>query len=115
MPRRCLINCSARYDMGSAIGISARERPSGKTRQVLYHFGPADHENGPPVGSCKFAKDGSAGQIRGPDPRVMREQLSGVTVARPARFEELLTRPDPWHFKTLVTRPAGRVMTRQKP
>ena len=39
--------------------------------------GPAGHESGPPVGSCKFAKDGSAGQIRGFDPRVSRKQLAG--------------------------------------
>ena len=60
--------CSARYDMRSEFGISARDSPSGKKRQVfvLYNFGPAGHESGLPPGSCKFANR----RIRGPDPRV---------------------------------------------
>ena len=52
--------------MRSEFGMSARERPSGKKRQVLYNFGPAGHENGPPVGSCKFSRR----LIRRPDLRV---------------------------------------------
>ena len=32
-------NCATRYDSRSEFGMSARERPSGKKRQVLYNFG----------------------------------------------------------------------------
>ena len=35
-------NCSTRSDMRSVFGVSPRERPSGKKRQALCHFGPAD-------------------------------------------------------------------------
>ena len=99
--------------------------------------------------SCKLEKGGSAGQIRGHDPRVSPKQLAGhygltreVTrisrvMARPdpRDFGNLLTRPDPTpdilkpldptrpdptrpdprDFETPLTRPAGRVMTREKP
>ena len=34
-------NCSTRSHMGSEFGVSPRERPSGKKRQVLCLFGPA--------------------------------------------------------------------------
>ena len=73
-------NCSTRHDMRSECGISAQERPSRKRQQILYNFepaGPADHDSGPPVGSCKLAKDGSAGRIRGSNLRVSRKQLAG--------------------------------------
>ena len=59
--------------------VSARERPSGMKRQVLYDIisdpraGSAGHESDPPAGRCKFAKR----RIRGPDPRVSRKQLVG--------------------------------------
>ena len=75
-------NCSTRSDMRSEFGVSPRERlqaGSGK-----YYFisdpqaGPAGHESDPPTSSCTFAKRWiSAGQIRGSDPRVSREQLAG--------------------------------------
>ena len=39
-------NCSTRSDMRSAFGIWPRERPSGKKRQVLCHFGPAGRTRG---------------------------------------------------------------------
>ena len=43
-------DCSTRYDMRSEIGISTRERPSGKKRQVTgtvsYNFGPAGRTRG---------------------------------------------------------------------
>ena len=94
--------------------------------------------------SCKFEKGGSAGHIRGFDPRVSPEQLAvhcGLTrevtrISRvmtrpdPRDFENLLTRPDPTReilrpidptrpdpqdFETPLTRPAGWVMTREKP
>ena len=68
-----IIALHATYDMCSEFGVSPPERPSGKKRQVLYHFGPAGHERGPTAGSCKFAKR----RIRGPDPRVSRKQLAG--------------------------------------
>ena len=34
-------DCSTRHDMPSEFGISARERPSAKKRQILYNFEPA--------------------------------------------------------------------------
>ena len=69
--------------------------------------------------SCKFEKGGSAGQIRGFDPRVSPKQLAGhygltrevtrilrvMTRPDPRLFENLLTRPDPRHFENLLTRP----------
>ena len=61
-----------RNDMRSEFELSARERPSGKKRQVLYNIisdpsaGSAGHESGPPAGSCKFATR----RIRGSDPQV---------------------------------------------
>ena len=79
--------------MPSEFGVSARERPSGKKRQVLHHFGPAGHESGPPAGSFKFEKDESAGQIRG-----SAENSSRVMVTRPASDPWLtgdMPRPDP--------------------
>ena len=39
-------NCSTRSDMRSEFGVSPRERPAGKKRQVLYHFGPAGRTSG---------------------------------------------------------------------
>ena len=65
-------NCSTRSDKRSVFGVSPRERPSGKKRQVLYNIisdpsaGSAGHESGPPAGSCKFATR----RIRGSDPQV---------------------------------------------
>ena len=95
--------------------------------------------------SLKFAKRGSAGQIRGFDPHESLKQLTGhyglfnrkvtrisrvMTRPDPRDFANLLTRPDPTReiskrndptrpdprdFGTPLTRPAGRVMTREKP
>ena len=58
-------NCSTRYDMRSEFGISDPRA------------GPAGHENGPPAGSCKFAKRRIRGPGRGSDPRVGRKQRAG--------------------------------------
>ena len=72
--------------------------------------------------SCNFEKGGSAGQIRGFDPRVSPKQLAGhygltreVTrtsrvMTRPDPTREILkpldpTRPDPPDFEKLLTRP----------
>ena len=76
-------DCSSRNDMRSEFGISARERPSGKKRQVLHNVfsdpwaGSARHESGPPAGSCKLAK--RQRRIRGPDPQVRPAGQSKTT------------------------------------
>ena len=109
-------NCSRRYDMRSEFGVSSRERPSGKKRQVLYHFGPragpAGRESGPPA-VAKFSKirirgsdarAKSAGPTRGSAENNSRvivtrpasdRYLTGHDPTRPVRFENLLPRPDP--------------------
>ena len=57
--------------------------------------------------SCKFEKGGSAGQIRGFDPRVSPKQLAGhYGVTREVtRISRVMTRPDPRDFENLFTRP----------
>ena len=57
--------------------------------------------------SWKFKKDGSAGQIRGFDPRVSLKQLTGhyCLTREVTRISRVMTRPDPRDFENLVTRP----------
>ena len=57
--------------------------------------------------SCKLEKGGSAGQIRGFDPRVSPKQLAshyGLT-REVTRISRVMTRPDPRDFENLLTRP----------
>ena len=57
--------------------------------------------------SCKFEKGGSAGQIRGFDPRVGPKQLAshdGLT-RKVTRISRVTTRPDPRDLENLLTRP----------
>ena len=57
--------------------------------------------------SCKFEKGGSAGQIRGFDPRVSLKQLTdhyGLT-RELTRISRVMTRPDPRDFENFLTRP----------
>ena len=50
--------------------------------------------------SCKFEKGGSAGQIRGFDPRVSPKQLAGHygSICEVTRLSRGMTRPDPRDF-----------------
>ena len=52
--------------------------------------------------SCKFEKGGSAGQIRGFDPRVSPKQLAGHygLTREVTRISRVMTRPDPRNFET---------------
>ena len=57
--------------------------------------------------SCKFEKGGSAGQVRGFDPRVSRKQLAdhdGLDL-RLTRISRIMTRSDPRDLGNLLTRP----------
>ena len=55
--------------------------------------------------SCKFEKGGSAGQIRGFDPRVSPTQLAGHygLTREVTRISRVMTRPDPRDFENLLT------------
>ena len=57
--------------------------------------------------SCKFEKGGSAGQIRGFDPRVSLKQLTGHygLTREVTRISRVVTRPDPRDFENILTRP----------
>ena len=57
--------------------------------------------------SCKFEKGGSAGQIRGFDPRVSPKQLAGHygSTREVTRISRVMTRPDPRDLENLLTRP----------
>ena len=59
--------------------------------------------------SFKFEKGGSAGQIRGFDPRVSLKQLTGHNglTREVTRISRVMTRPDPRDF--------GPPLTREKP
>ena len=79
-------NCSARSNMRSEFGVSPRERPSGKKRQVLYHFGLT--RVALRQAAVSLQKYGSVGPIRG-----SAENNSGVIVTRPASDPYLMTDP----------------------
>ena len=57
--------------------------------------------------SCKFEKGGSAGQVRGFDPRASSKQLAGHygLTREVTRISRVMTRPDPRDFENLLTRP----------
>ena len=86
--------------------IGTREAGSGN---VWYFIGgPAGRLHGINVAlSCQFEKGGSAGQIRGFDPRLSLKQLTayyGLT-REVTRISRIMTRPDPRDFENLLTRP----------
>ena len=60
--------------------------------------------------SCKFEKGGSAGQIRGFDPRVSPKQLTGHygLTREVTRISRVMARPHPRDFENLLTRPDPR-------
>ena len=92
---------STRYDVRSKFGISTRERPSGKQRQVLHNFGPAGHENDPPAGSWKFSKR----RIRGPDPRARSAGPTGGSADSNSRVMVTRSANDPYLTSHDPTRP----------
>ena len=57
--------------------------------------------------SCEFEKGGSAGQIRGFDPRVSLKQLTGhyCLTREVTHISRVMTRPDPRDLESLLTRP----------
>ena len=56
---------------------------------------------------CKFEIGGSAGQIRGFDPRVSPKQLAGHygLTREVTRISRVMSQPDPRDFENLLTRP----------
>ena len=95
-------HCSTRSDMRSVFGVSLRGRPSGKKRQVLYHFGPAGYESGPPAGSCKCAKNTDPRARSGGPARGLAENNSRDIVTQPAS-DRYLTGHDPTRPVTFYT------------
>ena len=100
------------YNFGPAGRFRGSQRwPSGRQLYVCKKTDPRARSAGPTRGS---AEKNSRVMVTRPasDP-----YLTGHDPTRPVTFRTPPdpTRPDPRHFETLLTRPAGRVMTREKP
>ena len=102
-------NCCTRSDMRSEFGVSPRERPSGKKRQILYHFGPAGKTRGSreewPSGRQLYVCKNTDPRARSAGPtRGSPENNSRVIVTGPASYP-YLTGYDPC---LLYTSPSPR-------